>query len=172
MLRKMSVFLLFILPLFFFQKLAFALSLTSPAFVNGGWIPGVYTCDGKDISPALQWSEVPAGTKSFVLIMSDVDAPAGIWDHWILYNIPAQALALKENYAVPTNIFTGKNSWGRKMYNGPCPPRGVHRYFFRLYALDDILALSPGLSKLSVEATMKGHILATGELMGKYQHNN
>ncbi len=151
---------------------AASLSLTSPAFAPGQPIPTRFTCDGEDISPALNWGEPPAGTRSFALIMDDPDAPAGTWTHWVLFNIPADARALEE--AVPaletlsSGARHGKNSWGRLGYGGPCPPAGTHRYFFRLYALDVSLDLSPGAARRDVQSAMQGHILAQGELMGTY----
>lgn len=173
MLRKAVILLLMVISPCLFQTSAFALTLTSTAFAYGSMVPGIYTCDGKDISPDLQWSDAPPGTKSFALIMSDIDVPAGTWDHWVLFNIPAQVHALKENDDVSTsNILSGKNSWGRTVYNGPCPPSGVHRYFFKLYALNEMLTLRSAATKVELEAAMKGHILATTELMGKYQKNH
>lgn len=151
---------------------AASLSLTSPAFAQGQPIPARFTCDGEDISPALNWGEPPAGTRSFALIMDDPDAPAGTWTHWVLFNIPADMRSLDE--AVPaletltSGARHGKNSWGRLGYGGPCPPAGTHRYFFRLYALDIFLDLPAGAAKKDVQSAMQGHILAQGELMGTY----
>lgn len=151
---------------------AASLSLTSPAFAQGQPIPARFTCDGEDISPALNWGDPPAGTRSFVLILDDPDAPAGTWTHWVLFNIPADMRSLDE--AVPaletlaSGARHGKNSWGKLGYGGPCPPAGTHRYFFRLYALDVSLGLSPGAAKKDVQSAMQGHILAQGELMGTY----
>jgi len=151
---------------------AVSLSLTSPAFAHGQPIPARFTCDGEDVSPPLNWGEPPAGTRSFVLIMDDPDAPAGTWTHWVLFNLPAGARSLEE--AVPaletltSGARHGKNSWGKLGYGGPCPPAGTHRYFFRLYALDISLDLAPGAAKKDVQSAMQGHILAQGELMGTY----
>lgn len=151
------------------------LTLASDAFANGGSIPVKYSCNGRDISPALAWSEPPAGTQSFALIMDDPDAPSG-WTHWVLYNIPADARGLPEDLAVTGknvpegqgNPFTGKNSWGEVGYGGPCPPSGTHRYFFRLYALDEMVGLLPGATKGELLKAMEGHILAQGELVGTF----
>ena len=144
------------------------MSLTSPAFKGGGTIPRSFTCDGADRSPALDWTGVPAGARSLVLICDDPDAPVGNWVHWVLYGLPASAKGLSEGGAVEGAVL-GKNSWGRNAYGGPCPPPGKpHRYFFRLYALDAPLALTSGADKAQVEAAMKGHVLAMAELMGTY----
>lgn len=147
------------------------LMLTSSAFAEGQPIPAKYTCTGsgneKDISPPLTWSEPPAGTQSFALIMDDPDAP-GTWDHWILFNIPANLRSLPESMPVNSEFVGGNNSWGKTGYGGPCPPRDTHRYFFKLYALDEMLAISPGANKGELEKAMVGHILAQGELMGTY----
>ncbi len=150
-----------------------ALALTSPAFAAGGEIPRKYTCDGEDVSPPLEWGAPPAGTQSLALIMDDPDAPMGTWDHWLLYNLPADARSLPEGVAPdatrPDGSRHGKNSWGRVGYGGPCPPGGQHRYFFRLYALDIPLDLPAGANKAQLLAAMSGHILAQGELMGTYR---
>ena len=143
------------------------LILTSDAFANGQSIPAKYTCKGKNISPALSWTEPPAGTQSFALIMDDPDAPRGTWVHWILFNIPVVTSTLPENLH-PGGIGVGKNSWGDMHYGGPCPPGGTHRYFFKLYALDSNLSLSPGSTKDQLLNAMDGHILAQGELVGTF----
>ncbi len=148
------------------------MKLTSPAFEEGGKIPPQYTCDGKDISPPLQWSEVPAGTKSFALICDDPDAPMGTWVHWVIFNIPDSVRQLPE--AVPTTehlkdgSMQGTNDFKRSGYGGPCPPGGTHRYYFKLYALDTVLNLKAGATKAQLLEAMKGHILAEAQLMGKY----
>lgn len=151
-----------------------SLEITSPAFVNAGSIPADFSCDGRDISPALTWTEPPAGTQSFALIMDDPDAPMGTWVHWVLYNIPASTRDLKE--ATPTDAqlsdgsLQGKTSAGSTGYHGPCPPSGTHRYFFKLYALDSMLPLSTNADKKELLAAMEGHILANAELMGTFSH--
>jgi Raf kinase inhibitor-like YbhB/YbcL family protein len=144
-----------------------SLELRSDAFTNGQAIPAKYTCTGRNISPALAWNEPPSGTQSFALIMDDPDAPMGTWVHWVLFNIPTAARSLQENENTST-ISVGKNSWGNPGYGGPCPPSGTHRYFFKLYALDSILSLSPGATKQQVRKAMEGHILAQDELMGTF----
>lgn len=149
--------------------MANSLTFTSDAFANGQSIPAKYTCVGKNISPALTWGGPPAGTQSFALIMDDPDAPLGTWVHWVLYNIPAGTRSLAEDFATQgQDIAAGKNSWGDLGYGGPCPPSGTHRYFFKLYALDATLNLSPGTSKRDLLKAMDGHILAQGELVGTF----
>ena len=149
-----------------------SLSITSPAFKQGGRIPSKYTCDGMDISPGLEWSDVPEGTRSFTIIADDPDAPVGTWIHWVFCNIPGEKRTLPEalppDASLPDGSMQGKNSWGRPGYGGPCPPGGTHRYFFRLYALDTVLELKSGVSENDLLKAMKGHILAGAELMGLY----
>lgn len=146
--------------------------LESSAFVAGASIPARYTCDGDDISPPLSWSEPPTRTRSFALIMDDPDAPVGVWDHWLLYNLPADARGLPAGIPAAPKLddgsVHGKNSWGRTDYGGPCPPSGEHRYFFKLYALDAPLDLAPGANKQTLLQAMDGHVLAEAELMGVY----
>jgi Raf kinase inhibitor-like YbhB/YbcL family protein len=150
-----------------------SIQLTSPAFQDGQAIPQKYSCDGRNISPPLQWANVPAGTASLALIMDDPDAPRGTWVHWVLYNIPAATRELPENVAptaaVPGGGRQGVNSGRRPGYGGPCPPGGTHRYFFKLYALDRQLSLPAGATKEDLLQAMAGHILAEGQLMGTYK---
>lgn len=145
-----------------------SLQLTSDAFANGQSIPAKFSCVGKNISPALAWTEPPAGTQSFALIVDDPDAPGGTWVHWVLYNIPADVRNLPESFSAQDPVSVGKNSWGKLSYGGPCPPSGTHRYYFKLYALDSTLSLSPGASKEQLLKAMEGHILAQSELMGTF----
>ena len=151
-----------------------SLDLKSNAFVNGQAIPAKYSCVGNNISPDLTWGEPPSGTQSFALIVDDPDAPAGTWVHWVLFNIPAGTRLLPENIPVtgknvdPNSIYVGKNSSGNLRYDGPCPPSGTHRYYFKLYALDTKTDLQPGATKADLLNAMKGHILAQGELMGTF----
>ena len=146
--------------------------LTSTAFKQGQPIPTAYTCRGRDISPPLTWGNPPAGTQGFALIMDDPDAPAGIWVHWVIYNIPAAARGLTEALAadacLPDGSLQGENSWGKLGYGGPCPPSGTHRYFFKLFALDTILSLPSGASKAKLLQSMEGHVLGQIVLMGTY----
>jgi len=154
-----------------------ALALTSPAFSHNGPIPKIYTCQGKDISPALAWSGLPEGTKSLALIVDDPDAPDPAapkmtWVHWVLYNIPPGASGLKEAIApaaLPPGTREGMNDWKRTGYGGPCPPIGRHRYFHKLYALDVVLPDLKQPTKAALEKAMQGHVLAKVELMGTYQ---
>jgi hypothetical protein len=150
-----------------------AFTLRSAAFEPGSRIPQIYTCDGRDISPPLRWSNAPPGTKSFALICDDPDAPMGTWVHWVVYNIPADTDRLSE--ALPSSeqleggALQGGNDFGRTGYGGPCPPRGKpHRYFFRLYALDGKLAAGAGLTKKALLRRMEGHILESAEFHGLY----
>lgn len=145
-----------------------SLQLTSDAFANGQSIPAKYSCIGKNISPALAWTEPPAGTQSFALIVDDPDAPMGTWVHWVMFNIPASTRSLKEGFTADDLIAIGKNSSSHLSYDGPCPPSGTHRYFFKLYALDATLSLSPGATKEQLLKAMEGHILAQTELMGTF----
>ena len=145
-----------------------SLQFTSDAFANGQSIPAKYSCIGKNISPALAWTEPPTGTQSFALIVDDPDAPMGTWVHWVLYNIPADVRSLQEGYSADNPIVVGKNSSNHLDYDGPCPPSGTHRYFFKFYALDTILSLSPGATKDQLLKAMEGHILAQTELMGTF----
>jgi len=152
-----------------------AFSVTSTAFKEGASIPVKHTCDGADLSPPLAWSGAPAGAAAFALIADDPDAPAGTWVHWVLYDLPGTSSELPENVAkteTPAGLggaTQGKNDFHRTGYGGPCPPPGpAHRYFFKLYALDTPLRLNPGAAKRDLEAAMKGHILATAQLMGTY----
>ena len=144
-----------------------SLTLTSDAFANGQSIPVKYSCRGNNISPARAWNDPPPGAKSFALIVDDPDAPMGTWVHWVLYNIPDGTRSLQENMDTGA-MSVGKNSSGKMRYDGPCPPSGTHRYFFKLYALDSTLSLSPGVTKEQVLKAMEGHILAQGELMGTF----
>ena len=148
------------------------LTLTSPEFVEGEPIPSKFSCDSENISPMLEWTDPPAETQSFALIMDDPDAPVGLWVHWVLYNIPAEARSLPENVPGDSTLadgsIHGKNSWDRIGYGGPCPPGGTHRYFFELYALDIVLDAEPGLTNTQLIRMMEGHILAETELMGTY----
>jgi len=143
------------------------LKLTSPAFNSGGMIPAKYTGDGMDISPPLFISGVPEEAKSLVLIMDDPDAPGGVWDHWILFNIPVNTTTIKEG-TTPPGARKGNNSWGGAGYGGPAPPSGTHHYRFKLYALDSVIGLDAGATKAQVERDMAGHVVADTMLEGLY----
>jgi Raf kinase inhibitor-like YbhB/YbcL family protein len=151
-----------------------SIEITSSAFEQGKTIPKQYTGDGVNASPPLHWSEPPVGTKSIALICDDPDAPMGTWVHWVLFNLPPQTLELQEGVpttsALPSGAKQGKNDFGDIGYGGPAPPKGKpHRYFFKLYALADVLDLSLGATKSQLVHAMKGHVLADGQLMGIYK---
>jgi Raf kinase inhibitor-like YbhB/YbcL family protein len=150
-----------------------AFAISSAAFPNGGDIPKKFTCDGADVSPELSWIEPPSGTRSFVLIADDPDAPVGTWTHWVLFDLPATATSLAEGVnkidELPGGERQGRNDFRKIGYNGPCPPPGKpHRYFFKIYALKAKLDLKPGASRQEVEQGMKSLVLAQAEWMGKY----
>lgn len=147
--------------------------LSSSAFAQGATIPKEHTADGPDTSPPLSWTEPPAGTKSFALLCEDPDAPRGLWVHWVIFNIPANARSLPagvpKHDSLPDGSRQGRNDFGRVGYGGPSPPRGKpHRYFFRLYALDCTLGLPSGATRDMLLKAMQGHILEQAELMGMY----
>jgi len=136
-------------------------------------IPEKYTCDGSDISPPLSWSGVPDNTQSIALISDDPDAPMGTWVHWVLFNIPPDVDTLPENIPQEEELENGAKQgitdFFRIGYGGPCPPGGTHRYYFKLYALDTMLDAEAGITKKELLELMEGHILAQGQLMGRYQ---
>lgn len=148
------------------------MQLQSTVFANNGVIPAKYTCDGDNISPPLSWDTAPTGTNSFALIVEDPDAPRGTFTHWVVYDLPADQNQLLEGIATEATLLKGgkqgQNDFGQLGFGGPCPPKGTHRYFFKLYALDRSLDLAPGASKAEVLNRMKGHVLGTAELMGHY----
>jgi len=154
-----------------------ALTLKSTAFIEGGEIPSTYTCEGKDISPDLEWEGAPENTRSMVLIIDDPDAPDPsapkmTWVHWVLYNIPPDSTGIRENAeleAMPHGTAEGLNDWKVTGYGGPCPPIGRHRYFHKLYALDTTLEGMDKPTKKQLERAMKGHIIAQAELVGTYK---
>jgi len=153
--------------------LAMAFELKSPAISSGGDIPTKHTCDGPDVSPPLEWTSPPAGTKAFALVCEDPDAPSGLWVHWVLWGIAPTASALPEGVnrapTLPDGSRQGRNDFGKVGHNGPCPPRGKpHRYFYRLYALDSVPSLEPGATRQQLLDAIKGHILGQAELMGRY----
>jgi len=152
-------------------------TISSPAFAPNDPIPAKYTCEGVDISPPLEWSGAPDGTRSFALIIDDPDAPdpakpQRVYVHWVAYNIPASTTKLPDNAAktgLPRGAMHGTNDWGKQTYGGPCPPIGRHRYFFKLYALDAELKGLNNPTKTQVEKAMKGHALDNTEVIGTYE---
>lgn len=141
--------------------------LMSKGFKEHQAIPPRYGCNGENISPPLEWEEAPAETKSYVLIVDDPDAPSKVWTHWVVYNIPANVHESQEGQA-PKGAIEGINDFGSLGYGGPCPPSGTHRYYFKLYALNQPLELGPGATKQEVEKAMQTHILKETQLMGTY----
>lgn len=146
------------------------LKLTSSAFGNNGEIPSRYTCDGESVNPPFDISGVDENAKSLVLIVDDPDAPSGVWDHWVRFNIPASTTEIKE--AVEPEGISGVGTSGNRDYLGPCPSDREHRYFFKLFSLDTSLSLEEGVTKKDVEKAMEGHILQDAELIGRYERNN
>ena len=146
-------------------KVSNGLNVQSAAFSNGGQIPSKYTCEGENINPPIQISSLPENTRSIALIVEDPDAPKGVYDHWIVWNIPPNEM-IRENSRPG---ISGKNSFGNTGYGGPCPPSGSHRYFFKAYALDRELNIEAGSDKKRLNEAMQDHILSSGELMGRYQ---
>lgn len=144
--------------------------LTSTAFKEGETIPKKYTADGEDVSPPLQWTQSPQGTKSLALICDDPDAPRGTWVHWVLFNLPADTTGLPENAgAGPQGSRQGKNDFKKLGYGGPSPPPGKpHRYYFKIYALEVTLDLKEGATKAELEKAMAGQVLEQGQIMGRY----
>lgn len=156
---------------------AMTLTLTSKAFAAGGAIPSIHTCEGGDASPPLAWQGVPAGAKSLVLIVDDPDAPDPAapkmtWVHWLLYDLPPTSHGLPQavpKAALPAGTRQGRNDWKRAGYGGPCPPIGRHRYFHKLYALDVLLGDLSTPDGRALTAAMRGHVIASAELVGTYQ---
>jgi Raf kinase inhibitor-like YbhB/YbcL family protein len=149
-------------------------TVSSSSFANGGDIPAKFSCDGADVSPQLSWSNPPAGTKTIALLADDPDAPAGNWNHWVMWNLPAEVHDLAEGMSKSAHLGNGTeqgtNDFKKIGYNGPCPPAGKpHRYYFKLYALDTKLSLNESAGKRELEAAVKGHILGQTEWMGRYK---
>lgn len=150
------------------------MKLMSSSFKDGAAIPKPYSCEAQNLSPALSWTEVPEGVRSFALIVDDPDAPLGTFVHWLLWDLPANAKGLPEGVqpgpAALAGAKQGKNGFGRLGYDGPCPPNGpFHRYYFTLYALDRPLGLAPGAKKDEVERALTGHIIASAAIRGTYK---
>ena len=149
------------------------IKITSSAFKEGDMIPARYTCDGANISPPLRWGAPPEGTRSLALICDDPDAPMGTWVHWVIYSLPPEERELSENMPATKTLKNGAlqgiTDFKRVGYGGPCPPSGTHRYYFKLYALDIVVGLGPGATKKELLKAIENHILASGQLMGRYK---
>jgi Raf kinase inhibitor-like YbhB/YbcL family protein len=148
-----------------------AFQLTTNAFAEGAWIPELYSCKGADLSPSLEWTGSPSQTRSFVLIVEDPDAPAGVWCHWLLYDIPDGIHTLAQGYKPGSVGVSGTNDFGKLGYNGPCPPPGrPHRYFFKLHALDvHTLGLGAGMQRAELLRAIQGHVLGQAQYSGRFE---
>jgi Raf kinase inhibitor-like YbhB/YbcL family protein len=146
--------------------------IESASFIQNQSIPSKYTCDGPNVSPPLEWKNIPEKAKSIVLICDDPDAPAGVWVHWVCYDIPPVKTSIFEGIpksdSLPMGGKQGITDFGSIGYGGPCPPSGTHRYFFKIYAIDRLLGLPAGKTKKDIERAIKGHILAQGQVIGVY----
>jgi Raf kinase inhibitor-like YbhB/YbcL family protein len=150
-----------------------AFTILSPAFGNGDFIPKRHTCDGQELSPAVDWSGEPEGTQSFALVMDDPDAPAGTWNHWLLWDVAAHVHSVREGFTPGAIGTSGKNDFGRAGYGGPCPPKGrVHRYYLRIYAVDrPALGLPPGATRKELDSALSRRVIGQAEYMGRYQRS-
>ena len=149
-----------------------AFKVFSNAFSDGGRIPILHSCQGADVSPSLEWSGEPAGTRSFALVVDDPDAPAGTWTHWLLFDIPPTVHTLAQGYKSGSLGVSGANDFGKQGYGGPCPPKGhgPHRYFFKLHALDvGALGLPAGTTASGLQRALAGHVLAEARYMGRFE---
>lgn len=154
----------------FASEPAMSFQVQSPAFGLGADIPARFTCSGEDLSPPLSWTGAPPGTRAFALVVDDPDAPGGTWVHWTAYNLPPTASGVPEAVRPDAEGFLqGTNDFRKRGYGGPCPPRGhgAHRYFFRVYALDQPLPLAAGATRAELDLAMRGHVLAEASWMGK-----
>jgi len=143
------------------------IKITSSAFTEGGNIPSKFACDGSNTNPPLHIEGVPADAKGLLLIVDDPDAPGGLFTHWLVWNMDPKTAEIGENSS-PAAAVQGKNDFGKSGYGGPCPPSGTHRYYFKIFALDQALGLKPGAKRAEIDASMQGHVIAHGELMGRY----
>lgn len=144
------------------------MKLTSSVFEDNQNLPSKYTCDGEGVNPPLQWNNVPGGAKSLALIVDDPDAPNGLWSHWLIWNIDPTEKEINEN-AVPKKAVVGMNSSGLQNYDSPCPPSGIHRYRFKLYALKKMLSLAEGSNQLALERAITGNVLERTQITALYQ---
>lgn len=147
------------------------MKISSSVFNDREYIPRKYTCNGENINPPLEFSEVPREARSLVLIVDDPDAPNGTWVHWIVYNIDPDVTNVRED-SIPDNGVAGVTNFGKLEYGGPCPPSGTHRYFFKLYALNKILSIEGKADKDSVERYMRDAVIDHAELVGLYSQQN
>ncbi len=166
--KFLLLIVVFCLPLASRAQDQHLMKITGPAFADGTTIPARFTSDGRDVNPPLQISNVPTAAKSLVLVVDDPDAPAGTWNHWLLWNIAPDTTSIEEGCPPPA-ATAGKNDFGSTAYRGPAPPSGTHRYYFRLFALDARLDMPVGSSRAQLEGAMKGHIIASAWLMGRYK---
>ncbi len=175
--KHLQIFIVFFLLVFLFcyasgQIVAKtgAMKISSPAFQNGGKIPGEYTCDGKNINPPLKIENAPPNAKSLALVFDDVDAPGGTYVHWIIWNIDPGLKEMRAN-SIPDGGVQGMNDFRKRNYGGPCPPRRAHKYVFKIYALDTALNLNPNGAKKDLEKAMEGHIISRAQLTGSYKRD-
>ena len=171
---KISIVALFLVCTLIGGGDVMALTIKSSVFSDGDMMVAKYTCKGEDVSPSLSWDGVPSGTKSFALICDDPDAPFMTWVHWVIYDIPANVTELSEGVPKDNTLSSGakqgRNDFRKIGYGGPCPPPGgPHRYFFKLYALNAMLNLEPGLTKKALLKKMEGHILEEAQIIGKFK---
>jgi len=149
------------------------IKITSPAFEDEGMIPARYTCDGENVSPPLTLDGIPENTQSIALIADDPDAPGRTFTHWLIFDLPPDTNQLSENIPMQATLTSGakhgENDFGKTGYGGPCPPSGTHRYYFRAYALDSKTGLKPGISKTQLLEAVNEHLIAQGQIMGKYK---
>ena len=162
-------------PCGFGEEVKGKIEVRSSSFGEGDRIPVDFTCEGADMSPPIEWSGIPAHARSLAIIVEDPDAPAGNWTHWLVYDLPPDLKQLPAEIPTGGRLSIGgsqgRTDFGKTGYRGPCPPKGEHRYFFKVYALDAMLLLKPGVSKKELFQAMRGHILAEGALMGKYDRS-
>ena len=146
------------------------MKITSSAFEEGTNIAQKFSCDGSNVNPPLHFEGIPPEAKSLVLIVDDPDAPSGLFTHWLVWNVDPKTVDIAENSA-PQGAVQGRNDFGKSGYGGPCPPSGTHRYYFKIFALDQTLNLKPAAKRKEVDAAIRGHTIGQGELMGRYAHN-
>ena len=164
----LAIFGIFYKKIFIYNHTLPEMKLTSSAFSNNGQIPLKYACEGDDVNPHLKITDIPEQAKSLAIIVDDPDAPFGTWVHWVVFNIPVSGNELEIQEAQKPQGIEGVNDFGKTEYNGPCPPSGTHRYFFKAYSLNSELDLKKGATKKEVEKAMEKHVVASAELIGLY----